>query len=234
MRVNKNMPTYGNKNFRNIGTGGTNIYQRIQSASAGGGGISVAEVVNLQYPANGTFGDGVNWPVTHTLNFATPSVSVDSIAKIGFDFSVMAHCHIYGTVNSIQGWYRATSEVEKIPYAIPIVDVTAKGNHSVSTNYKNPYGTSYEYNGSWYWENASAVSDPVINDSLEPTFDNHFNGKQLTLNIYTIGQYSTLRTLESVTCTINSDGSVTAVLQQPTSGYDGQVLAANASIIYYS
>ena len=61
------MPTYGNKNFRNIGTGGTNIYQRIQSASGGGSGNSRFLIQEHSRP-NITTGTGYKGQTSYTYN----------------------------------------------------------------------------------------------------------------------------------------------------------------------
>ena len=71
MRVNKDMPTYANKTFRNIGTGGTNVYQRIQNVS-GGGGSARASGVGISIRNNTT-------GFSEALNLLPTAVNISSI-----------------------------------------------------------------------------------------------------------------------------------------------------------
>ena len=71
MRVNKDMPTYANKTFRNIGTGGTNVYQRIQNVS-GGGGSARASGVGISIRNNTT-------GFSESLNLLPTAVNISSI-----------------------------------------------------------------------------------------------------------------------------------------------------------
>ena len=72
------MPTYGNKNFRNIGTGGTNIYQRLSSGGGSGGGIggdtqlSILNQIYDKTPRIGALVPGLNFfrDTTRTLGQA--------------------------------------------------------------------------------------------------------------------------------------------------------------------
>ena len=65
------MPTYANKNFRNIGTGGTNIYQRIQSTSGGGSARASGVGVSMR---NNTTG------FSEALNLLPTAVNISSIS----------------------------------------------------------------------------------------------------------------------------------------------------------
>ena len=63
------MPTYGNKNFRNIGTGGTNIYQRLSSGGGSGSG-TIAARAGGTFVLNSPFRSWVNdnYTLQHSLN----------------------------------------------------------------------------------------------------------------------------------------------------------------------
>jgi hypothetical protein len=58
------MPTYGNKNFRNIGTGGTNIYQRLSSGGGSGGSGSGNIVATMRAKGPATTGLGASTAYT--------------------------------------------------------------------------------------------------------------------------------------------------------------------------
>ena len=85
MRVNKNMPTYGNKNFRNIGTGGTNIYQRLSSGGGSGGsgsGNIVASLSSKTFPGGGFTASSVFGTSSDPVNFPhIGRATVDSYAN---------------------------------------------------------------------------------------------------------------------------------------------------------
>ena len=79
------MPTYGNKNFRNIGTGGTNIYQRIQSASGGGSGNSRFLIQEHNRP-NVTTGSGYKGSTSYT--YQSPYITFnDTVTGAKFIFN---------------------------------------------------------------------------------------------------------------------------------------------------
>lgn len=86
------MPTYGNKNFRNIGTGGTNIYQRLDSGGGSGGGIggdtqlSILNQIYDKTPRIGALVPGLNFfrDTTRTLgqaNNATDAMAYNYIVN---------------------------------------------------------------------------------------------------------------------------------------------------------
>tara|TARA_B100001027_G_scaffold55883_1_gene37623 strand:- start:357 stop:1103 length:747 start_codon:yes stop_codon:yes gene_type:complete len=246
------MPTYANKNFRNIGTGGTNIYQRTSSGTSGGGGSGSGQVEVVskkwsgQYDAVKMGGDPYVYGASHTVQFDSPTTALGSINSIRYDISVMAHKHIYGGVNSAQGWYRFDGTVPSVgghaghhDYEVPYVDTlfpgtnnSSHGNHgSGAVNNYNPY-TGQTTSGLWYWESASSVGNDLDNGTI-PIPDFPFvRSVTLTPSDHALGYYPGHPALNNFTLTVNSNGSVTILLDQSVGGYDGQTAALHGSIIY--
>ena len=107
MRVNKDMPTYANKTFRNIGTGGTNVYQRIQNVS-GGGGSARASGVGISIRNNTT-------GFSEALNLLPTAVYISSI---NYQKNPGGR---YATENWQYTWNL------EIPLMYPVVSVSADG-----------------------------------------------------------------------------------------------------------
>ena len=68
------MPTYGNKNFRNIGTGGTNIYQRLSSGggSGGSGGSGSGTIAATMWANCLSVGTGIGGVSSQTQGCSDP------------------------------------------------------------------------------------------------------------------------------------------------------------------
>ena len=127
------MPTYGHKNFRNIGTGGTNIYQRLSSGGGSGGSgsgtIAATMWANCLSVGTGIGGvssqtqgcsDPVNFPFIgesaitgyYQYDFMTFKNNTSSYAILTMDLQMMAGGGELGTpsfykvsVNSINSTY---------------------------------------------------------------------------------------------------------------------------------
>lgn len=100
------MPTYANKNFRNIGTGGTNIYQRIQSTSGGGSARASGVGVSI---TNNTTG------FSEALNLLPTAVNVSSLS---FQKNPGGR---YATENWQYTWNL------EVPLMYPVVSVASNG-----------------------------------------------------------------------------------------------------------
>lgn len=134
------MPTYANKNFRNIGTGGTNVYQRIQSASGGGGSARASGTI---VRTNGT-----SW------NLTSGALNVASMTQT------------YSSGSGRYGIHNAQFTITfSSPISKPIAIVTPEnmGSYSVP-GYQS---TSYNHRQQVTFSNSSAATQSPLSTAFE-------------------------------------------------------------------
>lgn len=126
------MPTYGNKNFRNIGTGGTNIYQRTSSGTRsliGGSGSRLKHSAGFSNPGNNVY--DVYDTFTGLKFHFVPGIMVSSGSGFGtgstggIDYSARPLTfttnprNFYFTGTGAPGWIQATSFINAC-YGTPV------------------------------------------------------------------------------------------------------------------